>query len=405
MAERRMFAKTIIDSDAFLDMPLSSQALYFHLSMRADDEGFVNNPKKIQRMIGASDDDMKVLLAKNFIILFESGVIVIKHWKIHNYIRGDRIAETKYQDEKALLEIKDNGAYTLSQEIKEIEILDAKDIRKIAYAESSLPYSFTYKIKRAFEGKECPVCGKHMTSAYKTAMPTIQHNIPISKGGKHELDNISIICESCNTSIRNNETGALNNADVIEMWDKIIWADKHTIRWFSNPALLDEIDPCQTNDGQMSGTCQANVSIGKDSIDKDSIDKNNIYIVGEPTTEKPKKDSYMDQVEEILSYLNEKTGKKFTSRSKSSVKMIKDRLREGYVVDEFKAVIDNKTAAWGNNPDMRIYLRPETLFRPSHFDSYLNDIEDEKQKRKREAAEIDERQREAIRQSNDFGFE
>lgn len=110
-----MFAKSIIDSDAFLDMPLSSQALYFHLSMRADDEGFVNNPKKIQRMIGASDDDLKVLLAKNFIITFESGVIVIKHWKIHNYIRGDRIVATNYQDEKALLELKDNGSYTLCQ--------------------------------------------------------------------------------------------------------------------------------------------------------------------------------------------------------------------------------------------------------------------------------------------------
>ena len=108
-----MFAKSIIDSDAFLDMPLSSQALYFHLSMRADDEGFVNNPKKIQRMIGASDDDLKVLLAKNFIIAFESGVIVIKHWKIHNYIRGDRINATNYQEEKALLELKENGSYTL----------------------------------------------------------------------------------------------------------------------------------------------------------------------------------------------------------------------------------------------------------------------------------------------------
>ena len=110
-----MFAKTIIDSDAFLDMPLSSQALYFHLSMRADDEGFVNNPRKIQRMINASDDDLRVLLAKNFIIAFESGVIVIKHWKIHNYIRGDRINATNYQEEKALLEIKDNGSYTLCQ--------------------------------------------------------------------------------------------------------------------------------------------------------------------------------------------------------------------------------------------------------------------------------------------------
>lgn len=112
-----MFAKTIIDSDAFLDMPLSTQALYFHLSMRADDEGFINNPRKIQRMIGASDDDLKLLIAKNFIIPFESGVVVIKHWKIHNYIRGDRLHSTKYTDEKSMLETKENGAYTITSDI------------------------------------------------------------------------------------------------------------------------------------------------------------------------------------------------------------------------------------------------------------------------------------------------
>ncbi len=113
MAERRMFAKTIIDSDAFLDMPLSTQSLYFHLSMRADDDGFINNPKKIQRMIGASDDDLKLLIAKNFIIPFESGIVVIKHWKIHNYIRNDRYKETVYKEEKTMLEVKENNAYTL----------------------------------------------------------------------------------------------------------------------------------------------------------------------------------------------------------------------------------------------------------------------------------------------------
>ena len=112
MAERRMFAKTIIDSDAFLDMPLSAQSLYFHLSMRADDEGFINNPKKIQRMIGASDDDIKLLLMKRFLIAFESGVVVIKHWKIHNYIQKDRFKPTIYQEEKAQLIEKDNKAYT-----------------------------------------------------------------------------------------------------------------------------------------------------------------------------------------------------------------------------------------------------------------------------------------------------
>jgi len=127
MAERRMFAKTIIDSDAFLDMPLSSQALYFHLSMRADDEGFVNNPKKVQRMIGASDDDLKILIGKSFLIPFESGIVVIKHWRIHNYIRQDRKHETKYCEEKALLEIKENGAYTISSELCQSDVSQMSD--------------------------------------------------------------------------------------------------------------------------------------------------------------------------------------------------------------------------------------------------------------------------------------
>jgi hypothetical protein len=112
MAERRMFAKSIVDSDAFLDMPPSSQMLYFHLSMRADDDGFVNNPRKIQRMVNAGDDDMRVLIAKRFIIAFESGVIVIKHWRIHNYLQNDRHKPTLYQDEMKRLIIKENRVYT-----------------------------------------------------------------------------------------------------------------------------------------------------------------------------------------------------------------------------------------------------------------------------------------------------
>lgn len=116
MAERRMFAKTIIDSDAFLDMPLSAQALYFHLSMRADDDGFLNNSRKIQKMINASDDDLKILLAKKFLIPFENGIVVIKHWKIHNYIQKDRYKETVYKEEMSLLQVKDNGSYTMDTE-------------------------------------------------------------------------------------------------------------------------------------------------------------------------------------------------------------------------------------------------------------------------------------------------
>lgn len=115
MAERRMFAKKITESDAFLDMPSSTQMLYFHLSMNADDDGFVNNPKKIQRMCGASDDDFKLLIAKSFVILFESGIIVIKHWKMHNYIQSDRYRPTDYVDEKSMLGVKKNKAYTLDE--------------------------------------------------------------------------------------------------------------------------------------------------------------------------------------------------------------------------------------------------------------------------------------------------
>lgn len=112
MAERRMFTQKIVDSDAFLDMPLSTQCLYFHLNMRADDDGFVNNPKKIQRMIGASEDDLKILLAKRFLLGFESGVVVIKHWRMHNLLRKDRYNPTQYQEEYEQLMLKDNGSYT-----------------------------------------------------------------------------------------------------------------------------------------------------------------------------------------------------------------------------------------------------------------------------------------------------
>jgi hypothetical protein len=134
-----MFAKTIIDSDAFLDMPLSTQALYFHLSMRADDDGFINNPQKIQRMVAATEDDLKLLVAKNFIIPFESGVVVIKHWKIHNYIQKDRYKETVYKDEKAILQVKSNNAYTLDTKcIHDVYKSETQDRLEIGKSKDSI---------------------------------------------------------------------------------------------------------------------------------------------------------------------------------------------------------------------------------------------------------------------------
>ena len=107
-----MFAKTIVTSDAFLDMPASTRCLYFFLGMVADDDGFVNNPRSIMRQSGATADDINLLIAKRFILTFQSGVVVIKHWCIHNTIQKDRYKETKYLEEKATLSLDGNKAYT-----------------------------------------------------------------------------------------------------------------------------------------------------------------------------------------------------------------------------------------------------------------------------------------------------
>lgn len=113
MANKRMFTMKICDSDAFLDMPLSTQCLYFHLNMRADDDGFIGNSKRIVRLVGASEDDLKLLIAKRFVLAFEDGVIVIKHWRMHNTLSQNRYHETQYLEEKEMLKLKENGSYSL----------------------------------------------------------------------------------------------------------------------------------------------------------------------------------------------------------------------------------------------------------------------------------------------------
>jgi len=108
MAQRRMFSLKVVDTDEFLDMPPTTQNLYFHLGMRTDDEGFVASPKKIMKIVNSANDDMKVLVAKKFVIPFKSGICVITHWNIHNSIQSDRFSETRYLEEKAELD-KNNG--------------------------------------------------------------------------------------------------------------------------------------------------------------------------------------------------------------------------------------------------------------------------------------------------------
>ncbi len=141
MAQKRMFNKAITNDDNFIEMPMSSQVLYFHLSMNADDDGFVNNWKSIMRMIGAKEDDLKVLIAKNYIIPFDSGVIVIRHWRINNFLRKDRHIDTKYQKELSELGINDNQEYwlTIGQPRIEENSIDKNSIDKNSIEEIYSP--------------------------------------------------------------------------------------------------------------------------------------------------------------------------------------------------------------------------------------------------------------------------
>ena len=123
MAEKRMFSKQIVDSDAFLEMPLSTQALYFHLSMRADDDGFLNNAKKVMKIIGANQNDYDLLVAKSFVIQYPDGICVIKHWRINNYLRKDRYTETIYQEEKSHLTVQPNGRYSFRNAVESSDVL------------------------------------------------------------------------------------------------------------------------------------------------------------------------------------------------------------------------------------------------------------------------------------------
>ena len=128
MANKRMFCLDIVNSDAFLDMPLSAQALYFHLGMRADDDGFIGNPKSIQRLAGASQDDLMLLITKRFLIAFDNGVVVIKHWRMNNYIQKDRKKDTVYIELLNSLEVKENGSYTEKKIMDTVCIQDVSEM-------------------------------------------------------------------------------------------------------------------------------------------------------------------------------------------------------------------------------------------------------------------------------------
>ncbi len=158
MAARRMFAISIIDSDSFLATPKGAQNLYFHLAMRADDDGFVNNPLKIQKLADASDEDMNELIERQFIFSFGSGVVVIKHWKIHNYIQADRYKETMCKAEKRELTLDENKAYVR---------LDTECIQSVSKMDTQV---------RLELGKVS--LGKDSSCSYEDNLNTIQKTTP-----------------------------------------------------------------------------------------------------------------------------------------------------------------------------------------------------------------------------------
>ena len=230
MASKRMFTMKIVDSDAFLDMPLSTQCLYFHLNMRADDDGFIDNPKRVMKIVGASQDDLKLLAAKRFILAFESGVMVIKHWRMHNTLSQSRYHATQYVDEKSMLKLKENGSYSLE-----------------------------------------------------------------------------------------------NGTEIDD--EKLIEMSKRQCR--------------RTKDEQ-----KTNADIDLD-IDKE-----------------------LDLIKYIVEYLNQTCGTRYKHSTVNTQKHIRARLKDGYVFEDFKTVIDKKAKEW-KCTDMEKYLCPDTLF-GSKFEKYLN---------------------------------
>lgn len=247
MAQRRMFSKQITDTDAFLDMPATAQNLYFHLNMHADDDGFLGNAKTIRRMIGASEDDLKVLVAKQFILIFPDGVAVIRDWHIHNYIQKDRYHPTVYEKDKQKLKVNNTKQYELQLPKKPIE-----------------------------------------------------------------------------------------------------------------SAIQDDVSEVDTSCIQDDNKMDTEVRLGKVRLGKSKNNKKGTSQSAEPIPYKG-----------IIDYLNKKTGQNLHSTTKSYQRLIKARWNEGYTLQNFKTVIDNKAFEWQGTEFWK-YMVPRTLFAASHFDDYLN---------------------------------
>ena len=232
-----MFARTIIDSDAFLDMPTATQCLYFHLGMRADDDGVVNNPKSIMRICGARDDDMNLLIAKKFILVLENQIIVIKHWKINNYIQKDRYKASKYTDlinEKLICDT--NGAYTTS---------DTKCIQDVYEVDTQVSIG-KYSIDKCNN-----TCSKNETfssgGVSKNELFDMFWNAYPRKIGKQKCINW-FIQHKVDTNLVNKMINAINNQKATEQWLKDAGRFiPHPYTWLNRGGWDDEVSTTITS--------------------------------------------------------------------------------------------------------------------------------------------------------------
>ncbi len=236
-----MFSKRIVSSAKFLKMPTSSQCLYFHLGVNADDDGVVE-AYTVMNSTGASENDVKILVDKGFVqVLNDDMVAYITDWNENNKIRADRKIDSIYKD-------------LLMQVLPDVQLLNARkrtdnDLRSSMYKDSTLPDKFMGVIRGFFYGERCPICSTVMKDG--NTKPSVQHNTPISKGGRHEIDNISVICLSCNMSLKNKETGTLNNDLVKEFWGNYLKTQNEDRQRTDKGQIKDSIGKDRTGQGSL----------------------------------------------------------------------------------------------------------------------------------------------------------
>ena len=206
MAKKRMFNVDIVGSDAFLDLPHTAQALYFQLGMRADDDGFVGNPKTIQRIAGTKASDLELLVKKRFLLQFPSGVVVIKHWKINNDIKKDRYAPTVYTEEFQMLSTKENKAYT--ERSVNVSTLDTERIQDVSTLDTQ------YSIDKNSKDKDSIVLCKHAHGFFSNVFLTDEEMQKLSS----EIPNLDDYIERLSNYLANNKKEYKSHCATIRNW-------------------------------------------------------------------------------------------------------------------------------------------------------------------------------------------